>query len=261
MEHVYIQSFAAIHSTGMYSSAHGHVPWNEEQGGSPLDVQRKQVYDKLHTGFGKLNAPDKLAFSSAALLLSGFDEYNGDKTGISIGTAYGSFSTDMRYMESLAAGFPSPAYFSATLPSSPVAEVAILFKLKGPNRVLVSSTSPGFSALDNAIRILALKKADAMVVILVNGIEPDDIGIPLINAEKDRCNFSYAFMVTPHKYDSGSNYILSLTQEKSLQNNSQNCSEESYFLEVIMAMMENKDFSNSIILDHMHYTLTLEKEI
>lgn len=259
MAPVYIQSYSALRKTGMYSSAKGHVSWHEDQSGAPLDVQRKQVYEKLHTGFGKLNAPDKLAFSAAALALAGCNEYNGNTTGICVGTAYGSLSTDMRYMESLVNGFPSPSCFAATLPSSPVAEVAIQFKLKGPNRVIVNSVASGFPALESAIRILSAGKAEAMLTIVVNGLEPVDTQLPFIPVDTDN-NYSYAFLLTVHHTETGCNYNLSLTHENNKQNNSRNRSEESYFYNMLSAMMENGTYSNTINLDNKQYTISIKKE-
>lgn len=260
MEHIYIQAFAALHKTGMYSSVKGHIPWEKEQSGSPLDVQRKQVYGKPYTGFGKLNAPEKLAFSAAALLFSDFSDYNGEMTGISLGNVFGSFSTDMRYAESIAAGFPSPAYFSATLPSSPIAEVAIPFKLKGPDRVVVGTATPGLSALDNAMRILSLKKAESMLVLLVNGIEHCDTDFPLISSEKANTTYSYAWFLTTARCDSGINYKITFDNYDKTYNNSQNVSEESYFFEMINAMTQNKNYSSSFTIDGMNGSVILKKD-
>ncbi len=260
MSQLYVQAFSALHSTGMYTSARGHIPWMEEQDTNPLKVKRKQVYEQLHTGFGKLNAPDKLAFSAVALLLADFNEYNGEKTGICLGNAFGSFSTDRRYAESVTAGFPSPALFSATLPSSPVSEVAIMFKLKGPNRVIVGSSTPGLSAMSNAMNILSAKKAAAMLVILVQGLDPEEENSFVINTDITNGNYSYAFMLTPDTCNTGLNYRLALCRDKTDDNNSQKSSEESYFFEILTTLIQNRNFSHSFSTETMKYSLTLQKD-
>ena len=260
MEQWYIQSFAALNKTGMYSSAKGHVPWMEDQSGNPLDVQRKQVYDNQFTGFGKLNAPDKLAFSAAALIFSDFSGFDGEKTGISLGNTFGCLSTDLRYAESVVNGFPSPAYFAATLPSSPVADIAIIFKLKGPDRTVVNTVIPGFLALDNAMQILFFKKAESMIAILVNGIERKDIDSPFVTSAENECNFCYAFMVTPNQRTKGLNYRISLDINTNANKDSQNRSEESYFFEMINAMMQNKNYSSVFEINGIGGSITLKKD-
>lgn len=259
MEQCYIQAFAALNKTGMYSSAKGYIPWKEDQSGNPLDVQRKQVYDKLFTGFGRLNAPDKLAFSAAALILSGFSEYYGDKTGIALGNTFGCLSTDLRYAESVVSGFPSPALFAATLPSSPVADIAIIFKLKGPDRTIADTAIPGFLALDNAMQILSCKKADSMIAILVNGIEPNEADMSFVNFAENECNFSYAFMLNSARCNSGLNYTISIEMDTNSDNNSQKRSEESYFSEMIDALMHKNNYSSPFEINGTRGSITLKK--
>ena len=260
MEQCYLHAFAALNKTGMYSSVKGHIPWAEDQDGNPLNVRRKQVYDKLFTGFGKLNAPDKLAFSAASLIFSDFSEFDGDKTGITLGNTFGCLSTDLRYAESVVDGFPSPSLFATTLPSSPIADIAIMFKLKGPDRTIADTTIPGLLALDNAMHILSSNKADAMIAILVNGIEPNKVDMSFVNFAENECNFCYAFMLTPARCNSGLNYIISLEMDPKGDNNSQKRSEESYFLEMIDALTHKKDYSSPFEINGTCGSITFKKE-
>jgi hypothetical protein len=262
MENFYVQSFAALHKLGMYSSSKGFVQWDKEQSGSPLEVQRKQVYDKPHVGFGKLLAPEKLAFSTAALVFSGVSNYNGEKTGISLGTMFGCFSTDMRYAESVNTGFPSPAYFAATLPSSAATEVAIMFKLKGPDKIFVGTDAPGFTALECALHTIKLKKAESMLVLLVNGIERQDKSSPLISLDKGISTYCYGLFISNRKSDEGINYKITLSTQKGtkLDNNSLHRNEESYFFEMINSLMKKKDFSSEYSIDGMSGSIKLVKE-
>ena len=260
MEPFFIQAFAAINANGIYSLSRGHLPWNEDQKLGPADIQRSQVYDKPFLGFGKLNLADKLAFGAAALVLSDVPACNGDRTGICLGTVFGCLSTDLRYAESVVAGFPSPALFAATLPSSPVADIAIVFKLKGPDRVFAGSACPGFFALENAIQILSFNKADSMLVLLVNGIEAQDMDVPLPEADNKSGNYSYAFMLCRERHSQGINYNLSLGFDKKSNNSMQNRSEEFYFFEMVNAMMHNKSYAGSFTCNGISGSLSLEKE-
>lgn len=128
----HVLSFAMIDKKGI-RSAKTFFPWESDQKG-PEDIRRAQVLSSPYPSFGKLNLPDKFLFCVASLLLENIGKdtvVSGDKSGICIGLPFGSLSTDLRYMESVRNGFPSPAVFSATLPSSPVAEAAITYKFKG----------------------------------------------------------------------------------------------------------------------------------
>jgi hypothetical protein len=262
MENFYVQSFAGLHKLGMYSSSKGFVPWDKEQSGSPLEVQRKQVYDKPHVGFGKLCTPEKLAFSTAALVFSGVSDYASEKTGISLGTLFGCFSTDMRYAESVNTEFPSPAYFAATLPSSAATEVAIMFKLKGPDKIFVGTDAPGFTALECALQAISNKKAESMIVLLVNGIERKDKVSPLISLDRGSSTYCYGLFISNKKSDKGINYKITLSTQGSTKsdNNSLNRNEESYFFEMINSLMQEKDFSSEYSIDGMSGSIKLVKE-
>lgn len=254
---VYLQAASAIHKTGIYSGSKGHVPWDKDQ--TPLQVRREQVYSEPHTGFGKLNAPDKMAFCASAVLFGGFSGYDGDTTGISLGNRAGSYSTDMRFMESLAEGFPRPGYFSATLPSSPVAEIAILFRLKGPDRITADTAHAGFWALDNALRILLFHKAEAMIVILAHGVEPRDRERSLMIPEDEA--YGFAVFLTRSRAAMGLNYTLVLEKSpEPAHNNSHETDEESYFLTMVKAVMNTAEFHQPYIVNGTCFDLTLTKE-
>ena len=162
---IYIESFSALHADGFFSPA-GRQNWENDQMG-PRDIRRPQVLSSIFPLFGKLNVPDKLAFSTAALALSGVSDPGGEQTGISIGIPYGSLSTDLKYAESVKGGFPSPAYFSATLPSSPISDIAIYYGIKGPNRIYAGGDCPGLSALNTASILLSGGKATRMLSLSV----------------------------------------------------------------------------------------------
>lgn len=198
---LYLESFSALLPEGIITPAEGVRPWNASacQNG-PADVARGQVLDKPYLSFGKLSLPDRLAFSAASLVLSSYPIAEKESAGICLGLPAGSLSTDLRYMESVRAGFPSPAVFSATLPSSAIADIAIFFGLKGENRVIAGGAGSGLVALDCAVTMLAADKAKTVIVLSVNAVEPMDFSSPLLPADFDTENRAFAFLLsTQHR--------------------------------------------------------------
>ncbi|MBD3320856.1 MAG: hypothetical protein GF350_07160 [Chitinivibrionales bacterium] len=191
---MYINSFGGVHKTGIYSPA-GGTGWDPSQSG-PDDIRRKQVLDKPYLSFGKLQLAEKLAFAAASLLFKGISEQNHERTGICIGSPYGSFSTDIAYMQSVISGFPSPAMFSATLPSSAVADIAIYYKCMGPNRVVSERGSSGLAALVLAAKALMHNKADSMIVLALNALAPRHREIPLLDRIPATENYAFALLCT-----------------------------------------------------------------
>ena len=262
MENFYIQAFAALTDRGLYSSKKGFRPWDNDQDGSPLNIRREQVYNKPYKGFGKLNAPDKLAFSVSALLFSDFSDLDCENTGICLANTMGSLSTDILFAESIVSGFPSPALFSATLPSSPVSDIAILFNLKGPNRVHVGQNYAGFSIIDSAIQLISSNKADSILAVLVNAIEKEHIYSPVVSGCYDTSPHSFAFLINNKKSYSGINYILNFTLSTNKTNDFlQNRSEKSYFIEIINALLNNEDHECSFPMYGRIGTIKLIKEL
>lgn len=100
------------------------------------ELSREEVYSQKHLAFGKLSFTDKLAFSAAAIAIENGKIDNPENCGILLHTNIGSYFRDKEFMKSIKDGNPSPALFSATLPSSPIAEIAIVFGLKGANKVI-----------------------------------------------------------------------------------------------------------------------------
>jgi hypothetical protein len=58
---------------------------------------------------------------------------------------------------------PSPAYFSATLPSSPIAEISIVFGIRGANKVIFSDEKLAKQILD-----LMLKECGEVLFVEIN---------------------------------------------------------------------------------------------
>jgi hypothetical protein len=170
MNSLYINGCGAVTRHGIYSAT-SHKLWDLSQ--TSIDsIRRDQVLSTPLPLFGKLCFPDKLAFSAASLALEGITELPQDRSGISIAIPYGSLTTDMFFMESALGPLPSPAYFSATLPSSTIADIAIFYKLKGPDRVFCGGSSPVYDALVAASDLISIGKASVVLFCAVWAIDP-----------------------------------------------------------------------------------------
>lgn len=254
---IYLNGFSAITKEGLFSSTTGHMPFDQDE--TQLTFSRKKVYKKLHTGFGKLNPPDKLAFSVASLILDNLTDLDTENTAISLGTVTGSFSTDVRYMESVADGYPSPAYFQATLPSSPVAEVAILFKLKGPDRAFVSRMGAGIEAINGAQRLLLKKKATSVLVLFINGIDTVDLNNNLICNYNISDPFAFALLLSANKMEQSFEFNISNRKD---DNKSEKCEDEvAYFLKLINDLYSSQSFNKEITVNKNTTNILIKKEI
>jgi hypothetical protein len=197
----HLLSFAALLPSGMVSPL-GRTPWKSGQAG-PDGVERSQVLDRPYPGYGKLSLADRLAFGVASLLFRACKAPAGGECGVCLGIAAGSLSIDLRYWESVLAGFPSPGLFAATLPSSPVSDVAIFHGLTGPNRIVSGGSASGIKALFEALTMLHRGKAPTMLAVALSAIEPGDRRISLKPPSLDTENRAFAFLLSSKKTEAG----------------------------------------------------------
>ncbi len=233
-------SFGAVHTSGLYSPE-GHRGWEKNQSG-PDDVTRGQILDHLHTGFGKMSLPDRLSFSSASLALRSLSLENDPNAGIVIGLPSGSLSTDMRYVESLREGYPSPAVFSSTLPSSALAEIAIFHKLKGTCRVIGERGDSGLGAIDHACRLLRIGKLQRVVAVITYAVEKQDRGSSLTGTGTPPANASFGFVLGKKPHPATPTTLLEGTWGcKRAQDSPE--TDDVYFHEVIQLLTKRKSGS------------------
>jgi|GEM_PF-2870992 len=128
-----------------------------------FEISREEVYSQKHPVFGKLAFADRLAFGAAALAIENGKIENPINCAIVLLTNIGSFMRDKEFMETLNQNCPSPAYFSATLASSPIAEIAITFGLKGADKVIFSDY-----ALACRTAQLMLSECDELLFVEIN---------------------------------------------------------------------------------------------
>ena len=92
-------------------------------------------------------------------------EWNGERTAIVLGTAYGCHATNEDYYRGLVReGTGSPRLFAYTLPSSPVGEISIHYGVRGPTLVLANGVAAGLDALAEGVALVAEGRADRALV-------------------------------------------------------------------------------------------------
>jgi hypothetical protein len=254
----YIHAYAVLHHSGIYSLSGGRRPWEPNQHG-PLDVHRNQVFSLPFPTFGKLLPAERLAFSVSALIFADLDSYAAGRTGICLGTRFGSFAADMRFMESVAEGTPRPAFFAATLPSSPVAEAAIQFGLKGPNRVVCGGDSAGLQALEMAMRIIATGKADAMLVLEIDGLEQADRLLTPIAAHASAGACACGMLIASSRPAGAAAWRITLAGDFR-QADRPALAAESYFSDAIMGLAAGVSVRRQISSPEFQGTLSMEKD-
>lgn len=110
-----------------------------------------------------------LVACDAALVRAGLDpsaaSWRPERTGVVLGTAFGSHATNEAYYRGhLSPEGPSPRLFAYTLPSSPVGEITIHHRIFGPSSTTISGLAAGLDAVREALRHLQNKRADRMLV-------------------------------------------------------------------------------------------------
>ena len=149
----------------------GLRPWDQGRSGVET-VRREQVLEHPFPPFGKLPLAERLAFAAASLALHAASAVIDTECALYAGVTRGSVSTDIHYIESLRTPYPSPAHFSATLPSSVIAEIAIYYRIKGANRVFVGPANSCQWALFTAFDRVHRAASPAALVVLVDCVEP-----------------------------------------------------------------------------------------
>ena len=102
-----------------------------------------------------------------AALAPATPEWNGERTAIVLGTAYGCHATNEDYYRGLLREGPagaSPRLFAYTLPSSPVGEISIHYGVRGPTLVLANGLTSGVDALAEGVALVAEGRADRALV-------------------------------------------------------------------------------------------------
>ena len=106
------------------------------------------------------------ALLDAALQPSDASAWNGDRTAVVLGTAFGCHQTNEDYYRGFlkeGAQGASPRLFAYTLPSSPVGEISIHYGIRGPAAAVAPGLTAGLAALEAALRELVSGRADRVL--------------------------------------------------------------------------------------------------
>jgi 3-oxoacyl-(acyl-carrier-protein) synthase len=118
---------------------------------------------RLGQRFGRLDLQSQLALLAVEALQPAFDGLARDRIGICLATGAGSLATDVNFWQGRnGVGGPSPTLFAYTLPSAAVGEIAIHFKLTGPNLCFVGDDQ---IVLPEAFDLIQRGEADGCVVV------------------------------------------------------------------------------------------------
>jgi 3-oxoacyl-(acyl-carrier-protein) synthase len=125
---------------------------------------------KLGSRFGRMDLLSQLAVLSVEWLGIDFETMEPDRVGVCMAVTAGSLSTDIEYWKGRNdLGGPSPTLFAYTLPSSAIGEIAIRYRLTGPNLCLVGSDA---ILLSEARDMILRGEVDSCVCIACNAITP-----------------------------------------------------------------------------------------
>lgn len=108
---------------------------------------------RLGQRFGRLDLQSRLAVLAVHALGENFEAMDRKRVAIVLEATAGSLTTDLDFWNSRnEVGGPSPTLFAYTLPSAAVGEIAIHFKLTGPNLCFTGAHSGALAAAAELIR-------------------------------------------------------------------------------------------------------------
>ena len=123
---------------------------------------------RLGPRFGRLDQASQLALLAVELLGIDFEKLPRERIGICLAARAGSLSTDVEFWKGRdAVGGPSPTLFAYTLPSAAVGEIAIHFKITGPDLCFVGD---GKNLLPEATDMIQRGEVDACVCIFCEAV-------------------------------------------------------------------------------------------
>jgi len=126
---------------------------------------------RLGSRFGRLDLQSQLALLAVESLRINFDALPRERIAVCLAAAAGSLATDVDFWKGRdAVGGPSPTLFAYTLPSATIGEVAIRFRLTGPNLCLVG---PDSLALSEAAHLIEESEADGCVCVACEVVTAD----------------------------------------------------------------------------------------
>src|ERR1700744_191387 len=126
---------------------------------------------RLGPRFGRLDLQSQLALLAVSALKVDFAQLPPDRIAICLATSAGSLTTDMNFWKGRhGTGGPSPTLFAYTLPSAAAGEIAIHFRLTGPNVCFVGDDK---MLLPEAVDLIRRNEADGCLCVFCEVISDD----------------------------------------------------------------------------------------
>lgn len=121
---------------------------------------------KLGSRFGRMDLLSQLALLSVESLGIEFESMDCSRIGVCMSVCAGSLATDIEYWKGRKqVGGPSPTLFAYTLPSSAIGEIAIRYRLTGPNLCFVGSD---LMLIPEARHLIEGNEADGCICVACN---------------------------------------------------------------------------------------------
>jgi 3-oxoacyl-(acyl-carrier-protein) synthase len=123
---------------------------------------------KMGSRFGRMDLLSQLALLSVECLEINFETLDRSRIAVCMSVSAGSLATDIEYWKGRKeVGGPSPTLFAYTLPSSAIGEIAIRYRLKGPNLCFVGSDA---MLMTEARDLIERGEADGCICVASNVI-------------------------------------------------------------------------------------------
>ncbi len=195
-ESAHIAACGFIDAAGWGNAAARHA-WPDGAAVCPRRLSWRLFSDSPMERFARLDMLSQYAMIAAEMCIGGAAQAGGDERTAIVLTTTGCLAADLEFLAGVgAAGGASPTWFSYTLPSTAIAEVAIRWQLKGPSLCLLRPPNTGELGLWECFDTILHRQAprclcivaDAMPVgaspLLPPGYRPDLAG-----------RYAYAFLI------------------------------------------------------------------
>ncbi len=130
----------------------------------------KTVSSRPNERFGRFDLLTKYALAAVELLGLPLDAPKDDSQALIMETMSGCLAVDARYYSDKQQNPPSPALFTYTLPSVALGEIAIRYRLTGPNLTILSRVLDGTLGLFESARLLRRGECAEAIFIMAEGV-------------------------------------------------------------------------------------------
>ncbi len=154
-----------------YITAHSFISEKSVAADPEGNFLWKSVSARPNERFGRFDLLTKYALSAVEMLNLPLDEPKDNSQTLILETESGSLAIDERYYSDKQNNPPSPALFTYTLPSVALGEIAIRYRLTGPNLTILSRLgAAGDLGLLESARALWRGESREVIFIMASGV-------------------------------------------------------------------------------------------